>query len=64
MLTKRVPPHILRHTRATLLAEGGMSKDLLQIFLGHEKPETTEIYTYTAALDMRRGFNEAIKTPE
>ena len=58
-LTKRVTPHVLRHTRATLLAEEGMSKDLLQVFLGHEKPETTEIYTYTAALDMQRGFDEA-----
>lgn len=58
-ITKRVTPHILRHTRATLLAEGGMSKDLLQGFLGHEKLETTQIYTHTAALDLQRGFEEA-----
>ena len=55
-ITKRVTPH----TRATLLVEHGMSKDLLQAFLGHEKPETTQIYTRTAALDMQRGFEEAV----
>lgn len=58
-LLKTITPHILRHTRATLLAEKGMSKDLLQVFLGHEKPETTEIYTRTAALDVQKGFIEA-----
>lgn len=58
-ISMNVTPHTLRHTRATLLAEGGMSKDLLQLFLGHEKPETTEIYTKTAALNMQEGFNSA-----
>lgn len=62
-LLKKVTPHTLRHTRATLLVERGMSKDLLQVFLGHDKPETTQIYTHTAALDMQRGFNEATETP-
>ena len=56
----QVSPHILRHTRATLLAEAGMSKDHLQIFLGHEKPETTQIYTRTAALDMKNAFQKAL----
>ena len=36
-----------------------MSKDLLQVFLGHEKRETIQIYTHTAALDLQRGFDEA-----
>ena len=39
-----VAPHILWHTRATLLTKRGMSKGLLPVFLGHEKPETTPIY--------------------
>ena len=60
-LQKNITPHTLRHTRATLLAEKGMAKDLLQVFLGHEKPETTEIYTRTAALNVQKGFLEATR---
>lgn len=60
-LQKNITPHMLRHTRATLLAEKGMAKDLLQVFLGHEKPETTEIYTRTAALNVQKGFLEATR---
>ena len=54
-----VTPHMLRHTRATLLAEKGMSKDMLQVFLGHSRPDTTQIYTDTAALDVESSFREA-----
>lgn len=56
-----VTPHTLRHTRATFLAEDGMSKDALQNFLGHELGETTEIYTHTAAIDVQREFRAAIQ---
>jgi len=58
-----VTPHTLRHTRATFLAEDGMSKDALQNFLGHELGETTEIYTETAAIDVGRAFRAATANP-
>ena len=54
-----VTPHTLRHTRATFLAEDGMSKDHLQVFLGHDLPGTTQIYTKTAAIDTDREFRKA-----
>ena len=57
-----VTPHTLRHTRATFLAEDGMAKDYLQIFLGHDQPGTTEIYTKTAAIDVDRAFRLAINS--
>ncbi len=38
-----VTPHTLRHTRATFLAEDGMGKDHIQVFLGHDLPGTTQI---------------------
>ena len=60
----RVTPHTLRHTRATLLAEMGMSKDYLQSFLGHESPETTEIYTHTAALNVKKEFTRVTEENE
>jgi site-specific recombinase XerD len=51
-----VTPHTLRHSRATFLAENGMAKDHLQILLGHDQPNTTEVYTKTAALDIDKEF--------
>ncbi|MFT6002830.1 MAG: integrase/recombinase XerD, partial [Flavobacteriales bacterium] len=53
-----ITPHTLRHTRATLLAEDGLEKDLLAKFLGHSKTETTEIYTNTANLKLNEKFRE------
>jgi len=57
-----VTPHTLRHTRATFLAEDGLAKDYLQVFLGHDQPGTTEIYTKTAALDIDRAFRKVTNT--
>ncbi len=54
-----VTPHTLRHTRATFLAEDGMGKDYLQVFLGHDLPNTTQVYTKTAAIDTDREFRKA-----
>lgn len=56
-----VTPHTLRHTRATFLAEDGMNKDFLQVFLGHDQPNTTEIYTKTAAIDIEKAFRKIVK---
>lgn len=56
-----VAPHALRHTRTTFLAEDGMAKDFLQVFLGHEQPDTTQIYTNTAAIDTQKAFYEAVR---
>lgn len=46
-------PHLLRHTRATDLAENGVTMEILNKLLGHDKLETTQIYTRTAQLDVR-----------
>ena len=37
-------PHKLRHTFATIGLQNGMSLDMLQLLMGHSKPETTLIY--------------------
>ena len=43
-ITKRVYPHLLRHSVARTLLERGMPLEQIQKFLGHAKLETTQIY--------------------
>jgi integrase/recombinase XerD len=45
-LERRVTPHMLRHTAATLLIETGVDIRFVQRLLGHASIATTEIYTH------------------
>ncbi|WP_411895192.1 tyrosine-type recombinase/integrase [Winogradskyella sp. A2] len=51
-ITKRVTPHVLRHSYATHLMENGVDLRHIQLLLGHAKPETTMIYTHVAHKDL------------
>ena len=56
---ENVSPHKLRHTRATLLTEAGMTRDELGPLLGHEKSDTTDIYARTAQVLTQAAFDRA-----
>jgi integrase/recombinase XerD len=43
---KRVTPHILRHTNATLLRAGNVDIATIVLWLGHESTKTTRIYEH------------------
>jgi integrase/recombinase XerD len=41
---KHVTPHVLRHTLAIDLLRRGNDQTIIALYLGHESPETTQIY--------------------
>jgi integrase/recombinase XerD len=49
----KVSPHILRHTCATHLLQGGADVRHVQKLLGHQEIDTTAIYTRVAITDLR-----------
>ncbi len=58
-IKKKVHPHLLRHTVATLLLEREMPLEQIQKFLGHSKIETTQIYAESSTEMMKEGFRKA-----
>lgn len=44
--TKRVTPHVLRHTSAMRLLQADVDTTVIALWLGHESVETTQIYVH------------------
>ena len=59
-INKRVSPHVLRHSVATMLLERGMSLEQIQQFLGHENLETTQIYAASTTAMIQTSYQQAM----
>jgi integrase/recombinase XerD len=42
--TKRISPHVLRHSTAMDLLQRGIDRSVIALWLGHESIETTQMY--------------------
>ena len=46
--TKRVSPHVLRHTLAMELLQSGVDRSVIALWLGHESMETVQVYLHAS----------------
>jgi len=61
--TKRVSPHVLRHTAAMDLLQEGVDQSVIALWLGHESIETTQIYL-DADLKLKQSILDRTTPPE
>ena len=59
-ITKRVSPHVLRHSVATTLLEKGMPLEQIQQFLGHAKLDTTQVYAASTTAMIKESYQQAM----
>ena len=58
-IDKPITPHVLRHSYATHMLQGGASLRQVQEFLGHTSITSTQLYTHLSNEQVKKEYENA-----